>query len=122
MLVILAALKAIDPNIMEAARIDGAGPWQIFKELTLPTLKPTLIMLTILQVIWEFSSFDLIYLLTRGGPANATLTLSLYIFKKAFAYKQMGYACALAAVMFIILALFIVMYFSLSKNGEKDET
>jgi len=78
-------------------------------------------MLFVLQIIWEFAAFDLIYLMTRGGPANATLTLSLYIFKTAFDYKRMGYACALATVMFIIMLVLIAVYYRISKSGEKNE-
>lgn len=121
MLVMSAALKSIDSNVMDAARIDGASRWQIFRDITMPSLMPTIKMLVVLQIIWEFSSFDLIYLLTRGGPANSTLTLSLYIFRRAFQYKQIGYACALATVMFIVLSLFIAIYFRLSQRGETDE-
>lgn len=121
MLVMSAALKSIDRNVIDAARIDGASAWQIFREITMPSLRPTLVMLVILQIIWEFSSFDLIYLLTRGGPADATLTLSLYIFKRAFEYKQIGYACALATVMFAVLSMFIFIYFRLSQRSDKDE-
>jgi len=121
MLVMAAALKSIDRNVIEAATIDGAGRWDIFREITLPALKQTIIMLFVLQIIWEFAAFDLIYLMTRGGPANATLTLSLYIFKTAFDYKRMGYACALATVMFIIMLVFIAVYYRISKSGEKNE-
>lgn len=121
MLVMSAALKSIDSNVMDAARIDGASRWQIFRDITMPSLMPTIKMLVVLQIIWEFSSFDLIYLMTRGGPANSTLTLSLYIFRRAFQYKQIGYACALATVMFIVLSLFIAIYFRLSQRGETDE-
>jgi multiple sugar transport system permease protein len=121
MLVLAAALKSIDRNVIEAAMIDGAGRWNIFREITLPALKLTIIMLVVLQIIWEFAAFDLIYLMTRGGPANATLTLSLYIFKKAFDYKRMGYACALATIMFLIMLLFIALYYRISKSGDNNE-
>jgi len=122
MLAIGSALKSIDRNMLEAARIDGANRWQIFRELTLPALTPTIIMLTVLQVIWEFSSFDLVYLLTKGGPGNATLTLSLYIYRRAFAYRHIGYSCALATVLFVIIVFLIMVYFILAKRGEKDES
>jgi multiple sugar transport system permease protein len=121
MLVLAAALKSIDRNVIEAAMIDGAGRWNIFREITLPALKLTIIMLVVLQMIWEFAAFDLIYLMTRGGPANATLTLSLYIFKKAFDYRRMGYACALATIMFLIMLLFIALYYRISKSGDNNE-
>jgi multiple sugar transport system permease protein len=121
MLVFAAALKSISPNIYEAAQIDGASRWQTFTAITLPALKSTFVMVTILQVIWEFSSFDLVYLLTRGGPGNATLTLSLYIYKLAFEYKKIGYACAVATALFLMLAVLIVLCFEIYKYGDKDE-
>jgi multiple sugar transport system permease protein len=122
LLVFSAALKSIDGNLYEAARIDGAGRWQQFRFITLPALKPTFIMVTILQIIWEFAAFDLVYLLTKGGPANATLTLSLYVYKQAFQYKRLGYASALAVILFLVLAAFTILYFRLVNRGERDET
>jgi multiple sugar transport system permease protein len=121
MLVMSSSLKSIDRSVYDAARIDGASRLQIFCMITIPIIKSTLIMLTILQIIWEFSSFDLVYLLTKGGPANATLTMSLYIYKKAFEFKQIGYASALSTTMFVILAFLIIIYSKLSKGGEKNE-
>lgn len=121
LLVFSAALKSIDGNLYEAARIDGAGHWQRFRYITLPALKPTIVMVTILQVIWEFAAFDLVYLLTKGGPANSTLTLSLYVYRQAFQYKRLGYAGALAMVLFLVLAAFTAIYFRLVKGGEERD-
>lgn len=121
LLVFSAALKSIDGNLYEAARIDGAGKWQQFRYVTLPALKTTFIMVTILQVIWEFAAFDLVYLLTKGGPANSTLTLSLYIYRKAFHYKELGYASALAVVLFLVLAAFTAVYLKAVNRGGPDE-
>lgn len=120
MLVMASALRSVDPGIVEAARMDGAGAWRVFWSITLPIIRPSLVMLTLLQVIWEAASFDLIYLLTRGGPANATLTLSLYIYRRAFEQKQIGYASALASVLFITILLFIGMYLRLSARARED--
>lgn len=120
MIVFLSSLKSIDKNIYEAAKIDGANRLQTFKYITLPILKPTFIILTILQVIWEFSSFDLVYLLTKGGPASSTLTLSLYIYKKAFEFKTVGYACALAVVLSIILLIFTMIYFYIIRRNNNE--
>lgn len=118
MMVFLAALQSIDKSLYEAAQIDGASSWQMFKYITLPSLKPTLIIVTILQIIWEFSSFDLVYLLTSGGPGDATLTLSLYIYRKAFEYKTVGYGSALATVMFVILFIFTMIYFRILRGND----
>lgn len=77
-------------------------------------------MVTVLQVIWEFASFDLVYLLTRGGPANTTLTLSLYVYKQAFHHKRLGYASALAVVLFLVLASFVAVYLHLARKEARD--
>ena len=121
MLVFAAALKSINPNIYEAARIDGANRWRIFTNITLPSLKSTFIMLTVLQIIWEMASFDLVFLLTHGGPANATLTLSLYIYKMAFEYQKIGYACALATTMFLIMVILIIVFYKFYQYGDENE-
>ncbi len=119
MLVFAAALKSINPNIYEAARIDGANRLQMFTNITLPALKSTFIMVTILQLVWEIASFDLIWLMTKGGPGNATLTLSLYIYKLAFDFKKTGYACAVATSMFLMLVVLIVCAFILLRYGDR---
>ncbi|MDI6830597.1 MAG: sugar ABC transporter permease [Actinomycetota bacterium] len=120
LLVFSAALRSIDGELYEAARIDGAGRWQQLRFITLPALKSTFIMVTVLQVIWEFASFDLVYLLTRGGPANTTLTLSLYVYKQAFHHKRLGYASALAVVLFLVLASFVAVYLRLARKEARD--
>jgi len=119
MLVFAAALNSINPNIYEAARIDGANRLQMFTNITLPALKSTFIMVTILQLVWEMASFDLIWLMTKGGPGNATLTLSLYIYKLAFDFKKTGYACAVATSMFLMLVVLIVCAFILFRYGDR---
>ena len=121
LLVFSAALKSIDGSLYEAARIDGAGRWQLFRFITMPALKSTFIMVTILQVIWEFAAFDLVYLLTKGGPGNATLTLSLYVYRKAFHFRELWYASALAVVLFMAMAAFTVIYFNTVNRGAGDE-
>ena len=121
MMVFLASLQSIDKSFYEAAQIDGANRWQLFRYITIPALKPTFIIVAILQIIWEFSAFDLVYLLTKGGPGDATLTLSLYIYRKAFGFKTVGYASALATVMFIILFSFTMIYFWVLRRNDNYE-
>lgn len=121
MMVFLASLQSIDKNLYEAAKIDGANGFQLFRYITIPALKPTFFIVTILQIIWEFSSFDLVYLLTKGGPGDSTLTLSLYIYRKAFGFKTVGYASALATVMFIILFVFTMIYFWVLRRNDSYE-
>ncbi len=111
MLVFLAALQSIDRSLYESAAIDGAGRWQTFRHITLPALTPVIFVVCILEIIWSFSAFDLVYLLTGGGPANSTLTLSLYVYKKAFQGKLLGYGAALGTIMFFVLTGFTLLYF-----------
>lgn len=111
MVFFLAALQTIDKNLYEAVQIDGANRWQAFWTVTFPVLKSSIIIVTILEIIWNFCSFDLVYLLTHGGPFNSTLTLSVYIYKKAFEYKVLGVASAMATIMFIIMFAITMIYF-----------
>lgn len=121
MVVFSAALKGIDRTIIEAAKIDGADGFQFFKNITFPVLKSSVMLVAILEVIWQFSSFDLIKLLTGGGPNNATLTLSIYIYQRAFEYKEFGYAGALGVIFFFILLIFTVMYFAVLRGNKNHE-
>ncbi|MDH7496968.1 MAG: sugar ABC transporter permease [Syntrophomonadaceae bacterium] len=111
MLVLLAALQSINPAYYEAAAIDGASRWHSFRYITMPLLRPVIAVVIILETIWSLTSFDLVYLLTGGGPANATLTLSLYIYKQGFVSKWLGYSSALATVMFLALLALTLAYF-----------
>ncbi len=118
MVILLASLQSIDKNIYEAAELDGAGRWQMFRYITLPLLKSSIFIIIILQFIWVFSSFDLIYILTRGGPQRSTLTLSLYIFIQAFEHFELGYAAALAVTMVLVLLIFTIWYFKVIDTGK----
>jgi ABC-type sugar transport system permease subunit len=120
MLVFQAALHSIDKRLYEAARIDGANRVRSFFAVTLPAIRPTLIVAVILLVIWTFASFDLVYLMTRGGPGDATLTLSLYIYKKAFEAKALGYASALGIIMFLVLFAFTMLYFIIVREKREN--
>ncbi len=121
MLVFLSALQSIDHNLYESAAIDGASRWQTFRHVTMPVLKPVILIIVILETIWSFCTFDLVYLLTGGGPANSTLTLSLYIYKEAFQSKLLGYASALGTVMFITLIGFTLLYFWVIRRSKLYE-
>jgi len=121
MVFFLATLQTIDKNLYEAVQVDGANRLQAFWAVTFPALRPSLIIVTILEMIWNFCSFDLVYLLTHGGPFNATLTLSIYIYKEAFEYKVLGVASAMATIMFIILFTFTMLYFRMIRRSRIDE-
>ena len=109
---VLARLQAIPDELYEAASIDGAGAWGRFVDVTLPQLRDVLIVVVLLRTIWDFKEFDLIYLLTGGGPIIGTQTLPLMVYKEAFALNQMGGASAVAVLMMLIMLLFMMLYLS----------
>ncbi len=113
----LAGLQNIDDSLYEAARIDGAGPIKTFMKITVPLLRPTILLTTIMSINGTLQLFDESVNLTNGGPANSTLTMSHYIFKAAFEYNpQFGYAAAMSYVIFILVA---VLSFVQMKVGDK---
>ncbi len=107
---LLAARQAIPPELYEAARIDGATTAQCFRHITLPMLRSTIMISTLLSTIWTFSSIDLIYIMTSGGPFYATFTLAMFAYTTAFGTGQMGYASAASVVVALILMVFTVLY------------
>lgn len=110
-LMILARLQSINPRLYEAARTCGAGPWRRFRDITLPNLRTTLLLIALLRGIWMFNKFDLIWIITQGGPLNATQTLPIYVYKIAFRDFDFGRAAAVCVVMFAILVVASVGYF-----------
>ena len=109
---VLARLQSIPDELYEAASIDGAGAWARFADVTLPQLRDVLIVVVLLRTIWDFKEFDLIYLLTGGGPIIGTQTLPLMVYKEAFALNQMGGASAVAVLMMLVMLLFMILYLS----------
>jgi ABC-type sugar transport system permease subunit len=100
-----AGLAAIPGDLYEAARLDGAGWWSRLLRITLPSLRKVLAVVLVIRGTDAFRVFDIIYALTNGGPANSTLSLSIYAFKKGFEQYEMGYAMAISIVMMIVLAV-----------------
>jgi multiple sugar transport system permease protein len=103
---LLAALHAIPAEMFEAAAVDGASAWQRFALITLPFLAPTIAITVLLRTVWIANFADLIWVMTGGGPANATQTLSTYIFSSAYSKLDFGYASAIAAVLLVLLLLY----------------
>jgi multiple sugar transport system permease protein len=104
--IVLAGLTALPRDPMEAAAVDGASPWQVFWTVTLPLLTPVLLVAILIRMIAAMKTYDLIYILTRGGPGSATETISYSIWKDAFTSLEMGNA---AAASFILLAVILVL-------------
>ena len=117
---LLAAMQGIPSDIYEACDIDGAGKRARFRYITLPYLKETIVLTTLLRAIWEFNSTDMIFTLTGGGPVNMTTTLPIYMLKTAVVSGNYGYGSALGVIAFFILLIFAVVYMKASKFGGED--
>lgn len=109
-IMILAALQSIPADIYEASHIDGCGPLRRFFMITIPYIKPTVIITILLRTIWIFNSFDLIVVITNGGPANYSQTLPSYMYTKAFSSYDFGLASALGVVLMAFLALYVLLF------------
>ncbi len=109
MVIYLASLKGIPKHLYEAAAIDGAGSWHSFWKITLPMLTPTIFFNLVLSIISTFQTFTSAFVATDGGPLDATLFYVLYLFRQAFQYFNMGYASALAWVLFVIIFVFTLL-------------
>jgi multiple sugar transport system permease protein len=117
---VLARLQTIPEALYEAAKIDGAGPVARFFDVTLPQLRDVLGVVILLRAIWDFKEFDLIYLLTGGGPVIATQTLPLMVYKDAFGLNDMGRASAVAVSMMLVMLGFMVLYLKLSGRSDRE--
>jgi len=111
MLIFLAALKQIPESLYESAMIDGANRWNKFTRITLPMLTPIIFFNLVLQTINGFKAFTESYIVTQGGPLDNTLLYTLYLYRRAFTYFDMGYSCALAWVLVGIIAVLTLLIF-----------
>jgi len=118
MMIFLAGLQAIPDHLYEAARIDGAGWWKQFLHVTLPQLAPTTFFVTIMIMVGYFQFFAEPYVMTQGGPLNSTLSVVLYLYQQGFRWWKMGYASAIAFVLFFIV--FIVAMVQMAIRNQKE--
>lgn len=109
-LLLLAGLQGIDPAVYEAAEVDGAGAWRRLWLITLPLLKPAILVTLIFRTLDAFRVFDLVYVLTGGGPGTSTEPISLYTFNTFFSNLRFGYGAALSVVVFLVTFLLAVLY------------
>lgn len=116
MVIFLAGLQGIPEILYEAARIDGASSWRQFREVTLPLLSPVMFFNLVLGLIGSFQVFTSAYVMTGGGPNNASLFYALYLFRNAFEYFKLGKASALAWILFAILLLVTLVQFRISRR------
>ena len=108
-IIYLSGLQGVSEELKEAARVDGAKGWQIFFKITVPMISPTIFFNVVMAVIGSFQYFTQAYVMTEGGPMQSTLFYNLYLYQKAYKEYQMGYASAMAWVMFIIIMLFTML-------------
>ena len=120
MVMFIAGLNSISSSYYEAADIDGASWWQSFWAITLPLLKPTTLLVFVLSLISIIKAYPLVYALTQGGPGTATKFVVQKVYETGFVENKMGYACSMAMVLFVIIALFTSIQFKLNKGGEQD--
>ena len=107
---LLAGIQSVSEEMHEAAAVDGATAWQRFWTVTLPQLKPVIIAITTLDLIWNFNSFGLAFVLTDGGPGHSTELPALFAYDEAFKYGQFGYASALGDAMVVVISCILVFY------------
>jgi multiple sugar transport system permease protein len=116
MIIFLAGLQSVPKELMEAAEIDGASTWRRFWKITLPMMTPVLFFSLVVGIIASFQIFTAAFVMTNGGPQNATLFMVLYIFRNGFEYFDMGYAAALSWLLFCVIMVFTAIQFRLSNR------
>ncbi len=102
--------------LYEAAGIDGAGRWQSFRYVTLPMLRPTILFMTVITTIGYLQLFEEPFVMTGGGPLDATLSVTMYMFQQGFTFFHQGYASAIAYVLFVIVAIVAVLQFKFLRS------
>jgi multiple sugar transport system permease protein len=120
-LLILAGLQVIPETLYQAARVDGAGPWRRFVHITWPLIRPALLLALLFRTIDAFRVFDLAFVMTQGGPADATNVLQLYGYKKMFVEGWMGYGSAIATCIFLALLCLAVLYVRIAGENLLEE-
>jgi ABC-type sugar transport system permease subunit len=116
-ILIIAALQSIPKELYEAASIDGANGITKFKRITFPMLKPIITSLVVIKTIWALKEFDLVYIITKGGPANSTNLFSYYIYQHTFRFLDFGYGSALAYLLTILTIILAFFYMKSLKGG-----
>jgi len=117
MVLFLAAMQNISPELYEAARIDGANAWQEFRHITMPGIRPTIIFMLLMTAIWSFLVFDYVWILTQGGPAGASEVLGSLVYKEAFMRFEAGYASAIGLTMSFLAGMIICLFLYLRRRG-----
>lgn len=121
MLVMLAALQSVPDELYEATRVDGAGPLSTFRAIVLPHLAPTLRIVALLMTIWSIRRFEIIYLLTGGGPVESTNTLVINVYRRAFTDQELGLAAAVGVLGLVVSVLVTVAFFLVERREARKE-
>ena len=119
-LLFYAGLQSIPKSLYEAATIDGANEWRLFRHITLPLLRPVTVFVLVTTIIGAFQIFDTVAVTTEGGPVNSTRVIVWYIFQNAFELFKMGYASALSVVLFLLLVTVTLLQMRLLRGGQSD--
>ena len=119
-LLFYAGIQSIPKSLYEAATIDGAGEWRMFRNITLPLLRPVMVFVLVTSIVGSFQIFDTVAVTTQGGPVDATRVIVWYIYQNAFEFFKMGYATAMSVVLFLILVTVTIIQMRLLRGGESD--
>jgi multiple sugar transport system permease protein len=119
-LLLFAGLQSIPNHVYEVASLDGASPTRTFWSITMPLLRPVMVLVLVVTVIGSFQVFDTVAVTTGGGPINASRVIQMYIYQKAFGESDFGYASALSVILFLILALVAFVQMKFLKGNESD--
>ena len=120
-IMILAALQSIPADVYEAAEVDGCGVMRQFFQITLPYIKPTLVTTTLLRTIRIFNSFDLIVVVSGGGPANTSQTLTSYMYSAAFGSYDLGFAAAIGVMLMIVLGVYALLFLKITRYDKAGD-
>jgi multiple sugar transport system permease protein len=119
MILFLAGLQSVDPFLVEASKIDGANAWQTFLHVIMPQLRPITVVVVVISIIDSLRAFDLVSVMTRGGPFNQSSVLANYMYIQSFNNYKMGYGAAISVILFLISLIFITIYLSrMARDGE----
>jgi len=121
LLMFLAGLESLPKAPFEAARVDGAGAWLTFRSVTLPMLKPVIVVALIIRALDAFKVFEYVYAITRGGPGNATETIMFHIYKTGFRFFRMGEAAAAAFVLILVILVLVIALFVATKSSRTTD-
>ncbi|MHC4993133.1 MAG: carbohydrate ABC transporter permease, partial [Planctomycetota bacterium] len=112
----LAALQDVPRSLHEAADLDGAGPWRRLTHVTLPMISPAILFNVVVAIIWSLQVFAVPYIMTKGGPENATYFYTMYLYDNAFVYGRMGYACAMGWLQLLVILVLTASFLRLSRR------